>query len=171
MFTITSSPLEKHIVITTKKGMTIFKKNLFNLNPQSPVKFYGPSGSLILNETQKPYVFLSQGIGITPFISIMKYAVQKKLNTSITLLASFSKREDFLFRDELLDLSKSNPNIKIIYTLGRITPGLIKKYIKNIKKHLYYIVGSPQAVLELEEIAYEAGISSENIFVEDFEGY
>src|SRR3989344_4408051 len=46
MFTISSSPLEKeHLLITTKKGRTLFKKTLLNLKPKASVKFYGPSGS------------------------------------------------------------------------------------------------------------------------------
>lgn len=177
MFTISSSPLEKdHIFIATKKGKSLFKKSLFKLVPQTLVKFYGPSGGLIIDENPptggKPsYVFLALGIGITPFRSIIKYISQKNLKIPITLIASFSKKEDFLFYDELMDISKSNPNIKIIYTLEKITDKLIKKYIKNIKTSLYFIVGSPQAVLELEDIVSIMGVPSEKIFIEDFEGY
>lgn len=173
MFTIASSPLEKdYLFIATKKGKSNFKKSLFKLTPQTPVKFYGPSGGLILDEVKKPsYVFLGLGIGITPFRSIIKYVSQKNINISITLLVSFSKKEDFLFLPELLKISKSNPNIKIIYTLSRINDELIKKYMKDINNHLYYIVGSANAVLELEEAVSEMGIPSEKIFTEIFEGY
>lgn len=173
MFTIASSPLEKnYIFIATKKGKSIFKKSLFKLIPQTPVKFYGPSGGLILDEVKKPsYVFLSLGIGITPFLSIIKYASQKDLNIPITLLAGFSKKEDVCFYNELMDISKSNLNIKIIYTLTRISSQLIKKYIKNINEHLYYIVGSPKNVCLLEEVVFKMGVSNENIFIENFEGY
>ena len=173
MFTIASSPLEKdYIFIATKKGKSIFKKSLFKLIPQTPVKFYGPSGGLILNEVKKPsYVFLSVGIGITPFRSIIKYVSQKDINVPITLLAGFSKKEDVLFYDELMDISKSNLNIKIIYFFSRLNEIFIRKSIKNINKHLYYIVGSSSAVSDLEEVVSGMGIPSDKIFTEIFEGY
>lgn len=173
MFTIASSPLEKdYIFFATKRGKSLFKKTLFNLKSHTSVKFYGPSGGLVLDEARKSsYVFLAPGIGITPFRSIIKYISQKNLKISITLLASFSKKEGILFFSELTNISKSNPNIKIIYTLTRINKEFINKYIKNINKHLYYIAGSPKAVLDLEEIVSGMGVSTDRIFIEDFEGY
>lgn len=173
MFTVASSPLEKdYIFIATKKGKSIFKKSLFKLIPKTPVKFYGPSGGLVLDELNKPsYVFLALGIGITPMRSIIKYVSQKNLKISATLIASFSKKEDFSFYNELLEISESNQNIKIIYTLNRINGGLIKKYIKNINAHSYFIVGSPSGVLELEDVVSRMGIPNDKIFLEDFEGY
>lgn len=173
MFTVASSPLEKdYVFIATKRGKTIFKKALFNLRPQTSVKFYGPSGSLVIDEIKKSsYVFLAPGIGITPFRSIIKYISQKNLNIPITLLSSFSKTEDVLFYKELMDISKSNSNIKIIYALTRINEKLIKKYIKNINRHLYYIVGPSSFLPDLEEIVSGMGVPSHKIFLEDFEGY
>lgn len=177
MFTIASSPLEKdYITIVTKRGKSLFKQSLFKLVSKTPVKFYGPSGGLILDDPpaggKKPsYVFLSLGIGITPFRSIIKYINQKNLNIKIILLVSFSSEEDYLFLSELMDIAKNKSNINIIYTIKRITSRFIKKHVKNINDHLYYIVGSPNAVLNLEEAVLEMGVSNEKIFIENFEGY
>jgi len=177
MFTIASSPLEKdYIFIATKKGRTIYKKTLFNLARGTPTKFYGLSGSLIIDDPpvggKKPqYVFLALGIGITPFRSILKYISQKKLKISVTLIASNSSKEKMCFHKELLEISKSNPNIKIVYTLNRIDGELIKKYIKNTSSYLYFIAGSPSGVLDLEDVVSGMGVRSDRIFIEDFEGY
>ncbi len=172
MFTISSSPLEKdYVLITVKKGKSLFKKSLFKLIPQTIVKFYGPSGGLVLNKPRSSYVFLSMGIGITPFRSIIKYVGQKKLDTRITLIASFSNKNNFCFYDELMRISKLNPNIKIIYSLDRVNDGLIRKYIKSINNHLYFIVGAPSGVADLEEVVSGMGVPNEKIFIEDFEGY
>ncbi|MDO8583352.1 MAG: FAD-dependent oxidoreductase [bacterium] len=173
MFTIASSPLEKgYIFIAVKKGKSLFKKSLFNLVPKASVKFYGPSGQMFIDEVRKPsYVFLAPGIGITPFRSIIKYISQKNINIPITLLASFSKKENILFSQELMEISKSNPNIKIVYILTRINEQLIKKHVKNINKHSYYIVGPAYAISDLEEMVSGMGVSDDKIFLEDFEGY
>lgn len=173
MFTIASSPMEADFIFfAIKKGKSIFKKSLFKLIPKTSVKFYGPSGGLIIDEIKKTsYVFLGLGIGITPFRSIIKYVSQKNIKIFITLIVSFSKKEDFVFAPELLKISKSNPNIKIVYSLNRISNKLIKKYIKNINKHLYYIVGASSAISNIEKIVSRMGVPDEKIFLEDFEGY
>ncbi len=173
MFTISSSPLEEdYLVITTKKGKSLFKKTLFNLKENTSVKFFGPSGGLVLNEKKKiSYVFLALGIGITLFRSIIKYVSQKNIKIPITLIVSFSKKEDFLFYSELSKISKSNPSIKVVYALNRIDKKLIKKYIKNVSKYVYFLVGSPSGVIDLEEVVSEMGVENNNIFIEDFEGY
>lgn len=177
MFTIASSPLEKdYIFVAVKKGKSLFKKSLFKLKPQTSVKFYGPSGGLIIDENpptggNPSYVFLALGIGITPFRSIIKYINQKNIKVSVTIFASFSKKGEMVFLSELLAISKSNPDIKVIYTSNRINEALIKKHVKNINEHLYYIAGPASGVLDLEDVVSEMGVPNDKIFIEDFEGY
>ncbi|MDP2638035.1 MAG: FAD-dependent oxidoreductase [Candidatus Levybacteria bacterium] len=177
MFTIASSPMEKdYIFIAVKKGRSLFKKTLFSLREGTSVKFYGPSGGLVLNDAasggKKPsYVFLSLGIGITPFRSIIKYISQKNLMVPITLIASFSRKEDFLFLSELMEISSANPCINVIYSSNRINANLIKKNVVSINSHFYFIVGSPAGVADLEEVVSGMGVASDKVFIEDFEGY
>lgn len=173
MFTISSSPLEKdYIFITTKITQSLFKKTLLNLLDNSVCKFYGPSGSLVIDEIKKPqYIFLAGGIGITPFRSIIKYVSQKKLNIPITLIVSFSGAGDMLFYDELKEISENNSNIKVNYIIQRIDENIIKKNVENILEPLYYIVGPPGMVSSIENIVSQMVVPSEKIFIENFIGY
>jgi len=195
-FTISSSPLDKeYIVITTKiikspvpdgTGLSSFKKRLMMLKSQELVKFFGPVGGFILNEeTKDPRVFLAGGIGITPFHSMITYAHKKKLSIPITLIVSFSTVEDLIFYEELLDIAKKDNHIKVVYTITRpeessiqwkgeterISETLIKKYIEDIDKPLYYIVGPPAMVSAMEEVVRNMKVPSEKIFLENFTGY
>lgn len=183
-FTISSSPSDKnHIIITTKIIKSSFKKTLINLKSSQLVEFNGPWGGFVFKEEETfPRVFLAGGIGITPFHSTIAYAHSKNLSIPITLFVSFSGWEDAVFYKELSDVSKENPNIKIIYTIthpddqwkgetGRISEALIKKYVSDISKPLYYIVGSPDMVAAMEEIVLGMGVPNERIFIENFTGY
>jgi len=186
-FTISSSPLEKnHIMITTKIIQSSFKKKLTELAPGEKVKFFGPLGGFVLKEEEKDErVFLAGGIGITPFHSMITYVHKKDLSISITLFVSFSTVEDLIFYEELSDIAKKNPYIKLVYTVshpeglnvqwsgetGRISETLIKKYTEDINKPLYYIVGPPAMVSTMEEIVRKMGISNKKIFIESFTGY
>lgn len=63
-----------------------------------------PIGKFILHSDQsKPAVFLSGGIGVTPFSSMVKYATDRQLPVNITIFDS---------------KSNTNKNLKIIYTLA-----------------------------------------------------
>lgn len=185
-FTISSSPLEKdYLTITTKIIKSSFKNKLLELNSGDSAKFYGPMGSFVLNENiGDERVFLAGGIGITPFHSMIKYAYKKNLSIPLTLFVSFSGAEDVIFYKELSEIASKNPNIKVIYTIthaqensnwrgetGRISEEMLKKYIKDINKPLYYIVGPPSMVVGMEDMVSKMGIPNEKIFIENFTGY
>ena len=60
---------------------------------------------------------ISGGIGITPFRSMIKYTIDKKLPTKITLFYSNKTPEEIAYHKEFKDLEDSNKNLKIIYTI------------------------------------------------------
>ena len=63
-FTISSSPTENFIMITTRIRDTPYKKRLASLENGTRVKVRGPEGKFTLHEDySKPAVFLSGGIG------------------------------------------------------------------------------------------------------------
>ncbi len=186
-FSVTTSPLDKqYIGITTRIIQSSFKKTLANLSPGTPVEFFGPVGRFIFDpQESQPHILLAGGIGITPFHSMLLYAIEKNLSIPITLFVSFSTAEDVLFKNELDEATKNNPNIKLIYTVtkpeeskvpwngekGRISEDLIKKYITDFSTAIFYIVGPPPMVSFMEEMVKQMGIPIERIRKETFVGY
>lgn len=172
-FTIASSPLNKEfLVVTTKKGQGEFKKALFALECNEYVTATGPLGGFILKDTDTyDHVFIAGGIGITPFYSMIAYVAEKKLSIPITLIASFSSREEEVFYDELMNMGSNNKNRKIVFITGNISNKVIKKYVPNVSAPTYYIVGPPRMVEGTEELLEKMGIESEKIKVEEFTGY
>ncbi len=185
LFSIVSPPYDKqNLIITTRIIQSSFKKTLYNVTPDTQVKFFGPMGVFVLKEEEhNPRVFLAGGIGITPFHSMLLYANEKKLQFPITFFASFSTPEDVIFQQELESIAKQNPNIKVIYTVshpensswqgekGRISEELIKKYVQNMSEPTYYIAGPPAMVLAMEELVKGMGVAQEQIKKEQFVGY
>ncbi|MCL5438526.1 MAG: FAD-dependent oxidoreductase [Patescibacteria group bacterium] len=186
-FTISSSPLNKDfLTITTRIVKSKFKKTLFELTPGTEVKFLKPSGGFVFREEDnEPRVFLAGGIGVTPFHSIIAYITVKKITTQITLFASFSTVEDIVFYDEFTQISKSNPNIEIVYTItkpeesksqwtgetGRISEQMIKKYVNDIADSSFWVAGPPTMVTAILEIINNLGVQKEKIHKENFSGY
>ena len=80
-FTISSSPTEDFIMFSTRIRDSPYKKRLSTLEEGAKVKVRGPEGQFVLHQDySKPAVFLSGGIGVTPFRSMIKYATDKQLS-------------------------------------------------------------------------------------------
>ena len=184
-FTISSSPTDvDYLTITTKIVESSFKLRLNKLKPGEKINAFGPLGYFDFNEKSKEQkVFLSGGMGITPYHSILRYVDHKKLNLNIILLASFSFREEAIFLDELKEIESSNPSIKIVYALtkeekyypnferGRINSNMIKKYVQDYKKSKFFVVGPEAFEISMLEILSKMRISKNQIFSENFPGY
>ncbi|MBI5044977.1 MAG: FAD-dependent oxidoreductase [Candidatus Levybacteria bacterium] len=187
-FTISSSPLDEELMITTKiiKKPSMFKQRLFSLEQGNEVTIFGPMGTFFLpDESNHPLIFLAGGIGVTPFHSMITYATSINYPTQIYLFASFSSVEEAVFYKDFVRLSKENLFVKIIYTIthpgksrekwqgevGRISPGMIKKYIPEFKNYHLYICGPEKMVDEMFEMMKSVEITQGKIRKEQFSGY
>ncbi len=102
-FTISSSPTENFIMLSTRIRDSPYKKRLETLEKGTKVKVRGPEGRFVLHEDySKTAVFLSGGIGVTPFRSIVKYATDKQLPIKIIMFDSNRNKENILFKKGLM---------------------------------------------------------------------
>lgn len=172
-FTISASPTEDFLMITLKKGISQFKKDLENLKAGDKISSSHPAGTFTLDETE-PAVFIAGGIGITPFRSIIKYTLDRKLKTPITLIYSNSTK-DFIFKKELDEWMKLYPKLTIHYVIttqdGRLTPTKLSTIVANNVEQIFYLAGPPGLVDGFENILLNLGIDSVNIRTDRFDGY
>jgi glycine betaine catabolism B len=195
-FTISSSPTEDFIMFTTRIRDSPYKKRLSTLEEGSRVRVRGPEGQFVLQEDySKPAVFLSGGIGVTPFRSMIKYATDKQLPLKIVMFDSNRNRENILFKKEFDDWADLNKNLKIIYTIsddekqqqsssstandwkgeyGRIDKAMILKHIDSnmLNDSIFYICGPPSMLKAMQALLQDGlKIPKERIKVEEFTGY
>jgi len=182
-FTISSSPTENFIMFSTRIRDTLYKKRLSTLEEGAKVKVRGPEGQFVLHQDySKPAVFLSGGIGVTPFRTMIKYATDKQLPVKIVMFDSNRNRNNILFKKEFDDWSKINKNLKIIYTIsddeeedrhkqssssasstanndwrgeyGRIDKAMILKYLdtNELNNSIFYICGPPSMLKAMQAL-------------------
>lgn len=176
-FSLSSSPTEKdHLMITTRILQSSFKKTLGNLPVGAEVQMRGPHGMFVLvldEQDTRRKVYLAGGIGITPARSMLVYLRDKNLNIPLTLIASFSNRDEIIFQNELNSIS--NELRKIIYVVtsreGRIDEEKIRKNISDFLNSLFYISGPAGFVEAMAKLVKSIGVPEENIKTEDFPGY
>ncbi len=139
-------------------------------------------------------MFLSGGIGVTPFRSMIKYATDKQLPVKIVMFDSNRNRSNILFKKEFDDWAGINKNLKIIYTIseddrheqtlpssndwkgehGRINKAMILKYVDTnvLNNSIFYICGPPSMLKAMQALLQEdLDIPKDRIKVEEFTGY
>lgn len=170
-FTLSSSPTEEHLAITTKIIKSSFKKRLAELKIGEKVHIRGPWGDFVLPENNTPVVFIAGGIGMTPYRSMIKFASDKNLKNPITLIVSYKTEEQILYKQELEEIKRNHKNIKVVIVTERINTDLLQKSIDSLEDNLYYIAG-PEAMIEgLEKTLLGMGISKDKMLTDGFPGY
>jgi ferredoxin-NADP reductase/nitrite reductase/ring-hydroxylating ferredoxin subunit len=193
-FTISSSPTENFIMFSTRIRDSPYKKRLSILEKGAKVKVRGPEGEFVLHQDySKPAVFLSGGIGVTPFRSMLRYATDQQLPLKITMFDSNRNRDSILFKKDFDEWANKNKNLKIIYTIsedeqqqssstandwkgehGRIDKAMILKYLDTniLNNSIFYICGPPSMLKAMQSLLQDnLEIPRERIKVEEFTGY
>lgn len=178
-YTISSSVSEKHLSLSVKK-IGQFSSSLHNLKVKDSVYLSGPYGWFYPETEMNNVVFLAAGIGVTPFLSIMKDYANKNIKKEIDLYYTNKTFQDIAFYEDLNMLVKGNP-WRVHYYLTRDTNKreLISKYqrinIKDIKTELtplkdknYYICGPISFVSDMRKQLKRIKIKEECIFTESF---
>jgi glycine betaine catabolism B len=186
-FTLASSPTEENfILISTRIRDTPFKKKLDSLDVGISVKLTAPLGKFVLHEDHsRAAIFLSGGIGVTPFRSMIKYATDKQLPAKIVLFDANRNQDNILYKKEFDECANSNKNLKIIYTLdipdndwkgerGYINQMMVRKYLNTIEmdNSIFYICGPPGMLNAMKKLLQvDLGVPKERIKIEEFTGY
>ncbi len=184
-FSIASSPTEDFLLLTTKmRPDSIYKERLNWVKLGDKLAVLGPVGNFILpQDASKQVVFLGDGIGITPFRSMIKFATDKILPHRITLLYSNRIPEEILYRKEWDQLERKNPNLTVVHSItkpdqsnenwkgrvGRIDESLIQQYVKDTSNANFYVAGPPSMVRDV--IGLLRTMKIDRVMLEVFHGY
>jgi len=185
-FTLASAPFDDDIMIATRMRDTAFKRTLRNAAAGMRVKIEGPFGSLTLHKNSaKPAVLVAGGIGITPFLSIVRQAERDKAPHQIYLFYSNRRPEDAAFLEMLLGSVKRNPNFHLVATMtgmekslrewqgenGAINGEMFTKHLSSLQGPIYYLAGPPAMVAAMRNVLTKAGADEDDIRTEEFSGY
>jgi ferredoxin-NADP reductase len=185
-FSIVAAPFEDRLTIATRMRDTAFKRVLKSAALGLEVKIDGPMGSFTLHKNaNKPAVFLAGGIGITPFMSIVRHAAHEKLPHKLFLFYSNRRPEDSAFFNELQLLQTANPNFHFIPSMsemdksqqtwtgetGFIDRAMVTKFLPSLGGPIYYVAGPPAMVTAMRQMLVGAGVDEDDIRTEEFGGY
>ena len=186
-FSFSNSPTEDgYIEFTKRLTSSDFSNALNQLKPGDQAKIKAPSGNFTFTGEYERIAFLSGGIGITPIRSICRFVYDKGISSDLVLLYGNNTEPDIIFKKDFDQMSQTNQNLKVVYTLtstdagkddwqgkrGYIDKIMIQDEIPDYAVRVFYICGPPNMVSALTRLlTHDLKINSDNIVTENFTGY
>lgn len=175
-FSISSSPQSDYLRISIKElGDWTGKINQLKKGDHAYV--WGPYGKFsdhYFEHADKEAVFIGGGIGITPFLSIIKdIFFRSGGKKKVYLFYSYDKEGEDYYREEVEHI---DANIGHFHTIlhcaekkGYLSVEIIKEYVGGDLSNKVFLICGPKPMMDaLQNQLLEAGISMEFIFKEDF---
>jgi len=184
-FSIVSSPTEQDILQFSTRSKGHFTKALNSLKAGDEVEVRGSFGAFVFDaQRDQDTILLAGGIGITPFMSMIRFATDINLNNNITLLYSCQNQDDVPFANELLELEARNPHFKTFFIIsqgptdkfaglqvntGRISPEVLDQIvISGYASKTVFICGPPAFMRSMAKLSQDKGVASNRIITEAF---
>jgi ferredoxin-NADP reductase len=182
--TVVTSPNERGVLgLCTRLRDTAFKRTLAELDIGTEVDVEHPKGDFVLpSETERPYVFIAGGIGITVFRCMLRYIVEEGLPHRVTLVYSNRDRESAAFLDELAEIERDDENIRVVLVMTddpgwegekrRIDADVLRDHLGGeLGDYVYLAAGPPAMVEAMETVLREAGVPEDHVHLARFAGY
>ena len=177
VFSIASAPHEPELMIATRMRESAFKARLRALEPGDTVSIDGPNGIMVLHaDAGRPAVFVAGGIGITPFLSMLRDAMHRRLQHRITLVYSNRGTPGAAFLDELRALEKAHLNFRLVATMTEeggepVGESLLRRHVPDAKAPVWYFAGPPGMTMTVQGALASLGVADEDMRSEEFYGY
>jgi len=180
-FSLASSPTNKDYIELGFKIYGPFTQKTASLKEGDGIAVSEPTGTFTFSENRSTgSMMLAGGIGVTPLMSMIRYACDKKLPNKITLLYSNKTENDIVYYNEFKKLSEENSNFRVIFTItddisadwqgerGRIDKEMIKKYAGSLSSDHFLLCGPPGFMEATINNLKELGVSEMQIEMEKF---
>ncbi len=184
-FSIVSSPNETKLQF----GLRVhgyFTRAASRLKPGDEVKVSGPFGDFTLSQDDRQVVLFAGGIGITPFMSMMRYATEARLPINITLIYSNRSMPNAPFAEEILALAVANPRLRVYFfntgggmatcsepSVKCINTSVSKAHLERLAAgayagSTYFICGAKGFMKSMQKGLMQGGVDKSYIITESF---
>jgi predicted ferric reductase len=181
-FTISSSPAGTPGISSSIKESGDYTATIGKTVVGDRAALFGPFGrfSHTLYPSERNLVFIAGGIGITPFVSMLRHMRDTGDMRDMLLLYGNRKEKDIAFKNELEEIAvKGVPHLRIVHVLdhadenwsgerGHITIELIKKECESLEGRVFYLCGPPIMMMGLVKNLKKARVKRGNIRYERF---
>jgi predicted ferric reductase len=181
-FSIASSPTRSGWISLTIKESGDFTAGIGRVRPGDRATVHGPFGrfSHTLHPDEGGLVFVAAGVGITPFMSMLRYMRDRREPRSVLLVYASRSPADVIFGDELKAIEAGDfPRLKVIHVFssapassvgesGRLDADRLARLSGNVGSKAFYLCCPPQMTASLIRGLRRMGVSPRRIHTDYF---
>ncbi len=168
-FSIASSPLRKGVItMAFRASGSGFKRTLREITLPSEVQIAGPFGHLSLPSEDRPVVMVAGGIGVTPFISMIRYATETLRPLPIVLVYANTSPARVVYADVLSELQARNEYLTVAHHTGAIEPQRLRDVTPDMRFAEWFVIGPQDMSIEVGNFLQNEGITSKQLHFEEF---
>ncbi len=181
-FSIASAPFEQHLEFVMRLSNTAFKRALSAMPSGTTVALKGPAGSFHLDSGDtRPAVFLEGGVGIAPFLSMLRQAAHDRSPRPFYLFYSNHEVSDSAYLSELRrHVSGGALRLKFVPAItgdadsgwsgerGRIDAAMLRRYLPPTVHPICYVAGPSHFVSGMISVLTAMDLGEADVRVEDF---
>lgn len=188
---ITSAPGEPHLEFLMRQRDSAFKRNLATLPLGTELLVEGPFDDLRLGTAgDREKVFIAGGVGVAPFLSVVRHAAAAESELNATLFWSNRRPEDAPYLDQLRHLASEIRGFRLIPIMTRVPQGiappaglswdgetdrlsidLLSRYLDSLVGPAYFMAGGSFLISQLRLALTGAGVLDTDIGLEMYAGY
>lgn len=183
-FSLAGSPNDRTRMRFGIRILGFFTQSIARMRTGDRLALFGPYGDFTFEpETMRRVVFIAGGVGITPFLSAMHHATEKRLANDLTLIYSNKTKASAAFSDDIRMLEQANPHLKTFFLMseekpatdeearlfGRLDEEKLRYCTENILADTYFFIcGPPPFMATAKKLLRHCGVSPYFIRKEQF---
>lgn len=183
-FSIASSPTQ---VGELEFGIRVggkYTKRLAQIKPGEKISVQGPYGGFVFNPANQPnVVMIAGGIGITPMLSMLRFATLTQASNKMSLLYSIRSQDDAAYLQNLQRIVARNHNVSLYFAVsdgptdklpgksfkGRISPDIIRTICPGtLDRTTFFICGPSPFMKSAVHMLQQQGAPEPQIITEAF---
>jgi ferredoxin-NADP reductase len=147
-YSIASPPEDELLALTVERvdNGEVSPYLVDDLRDGDQFELRGPIGGYFVwtVATRGPLWLVAGGSGIAPLMAMLRHRARRKVRAPALLLYSSRSLEDFIYREELDMMARSDPDLRVVNTLTRKQPERWMGHRGRIDKALLSEAGFPR---------------------------
>jgi ferredoxin-NADP reductase/Na+-translocating ferredoxin:NAD+ oxidoreductase RnfD subunit len=184
-FSISSEPGAKQLSFATKiiDGGSVFKTHLSNMKKGDVITVGHANGDFVMpHALDQKLVYVAGGIGITPFVSMVRSMIASKNTRDIIIFYLVTTEAEYAYKDVWAQAEQYGVKVIPVVTgqpvaaswhglSGPLTPEVIKHYVPDYSDRHFYLSGPNGLVQAYRNMLKGLSVAPGDIRSDYFSGY
>lgn len=173
VFSIASSPNDRdRISIAFRRSDSGFKRSLEQLPLGGQALLEGAHGYFALRTApRRPIVMVAGGIGITPHLSMIRFASEEGFDVPVALLYLNRSKGSAVYLDELTALERRSRAFSMRCASTAVDVELLRRTADDLPTAVWHLAGPAGMVERVRSLLLLLGVDELSVCTEEFVGY